>query len=194
MSRRFSYFFWPRPPARTLIGYLANWKIFEPKMVRPVSIEPCIAPMAVMTEMTEKTPMVMPSMVSAERSLFAPTEASAIVRISRNCIGFGRRAAKQQGCKDNLFEKIKHASDSMASESSRCLLWLGSLIPVRTPEMNAHKGVCCRPRLLTRRRAATVTAARPHVDATLRNAHCGLNLADVAGISPPPSILLFRGT
>jgi hypothetical protein len=35
-----------------------------------------------MTPMTEKTPMVMPSMVRAERSLFAPIELRAILRIS----------------------------------------------------------------------------------------------------------------
>src|SRR6476620_1224948 len=87
MSRRFSYFFEPFPPAFTVTGYLANWKIFEPKRVSPVSIEACIAPIAVMTEITEKTPIVIPSMVSAERNLFAPTEAMAMVRISRNCMG-----------------------------------------------------------------------------------------------------------
>jgi hypothetical protein len=32
--------------------------------------------------MTEKTPIVMPSIVRAERSLFAPTEARAILMIS----------------------------------------------------------------------------------------------------------------
>ena len=45
----------------------------------PLSIEACSAPIAVITEMTEKTPIVMPSMVSAERSLFAPSEVSAIL-------------------------------------------------------------------------------------------------------------------
>ena len=44
----------------------------------PLSIEVCSAPIAVMTEMTEKTPMVMPIMVRAERSLFAPSEDRAI--------------------------------------------------------------------------------------------------------------------
>ena len=38
--------------------------------------------MAVMTEITEKTPMVMPSIVNAERSLFVPREAAAILIIS----------------------------------------------------------------------------------------------------------------
>ena len=35
-----------------------------------------------MTPMTENTPMVMPSMVRIERSLFTPIEAKAILRIS----------------------------------------------------------------------------------------------------------------
>ena len=50
----------------------------------PFSIEYCNAPTAVMTEITEKTPMVMPSMVSAERSLFAPRDDNAILMISLN--------------------------------------------------------------------------------------------------------------
>src|SRR6476620_992002 len=89
MSRRFSYFCEPLPPAFTLTGYLANWKMFDPKSVKPDSIDACIAPIAVITEITEKTPIVIPSMVRAERSLFAPTEARAIVRISRNCMKRG---------------------------------------------------------------------------------------------------------
>ena len=42
--------------------------------------------MAVMTEMTEKTPIVMPNIVSAERNLFAPSEDQAIKIISRKSI------------------------------------------------------------------------------------------------------------
>ncbi len=42
--------------------------------------------MAVMTEITEKTPMVIPIIVRAARSLFAPNEASAIFTISLNNI------------------------------------------------------------------------------------------------------------
>src|SRR6266487_2744355 len=60
--------------------------IFEPRKLRPFSIEFCNAPIAVITEMTEKTPIVMPSMVSAERNLFAPNELQAILMISRNNI------------------------------------------------------------------------------------------------------------
>ena len=40
--------------------------------------------MAVITEITEKTPIVMPIIVRAARSLFAPSEASAILMISLN--------------------------------------------------------------------------------------------------------------
>ena len=39
-----------------------------------------------MTEMTEKTPIVIPSIVRLERSLFAPNELQAILMVSRNCI------------------------------------------------------------------------------------------------------------
>src|SRR5262245_65105405 len=56
--------------------------MLDPRKLMPFSIEYCSAPIAVMTEMTEKTPMVMPSIVSAERSLFAPSEAAAILIIS----------------------------------------------------------------------------------------------------------------
>jgi hypothetical protein len=42
--------------------------------------------MAVITEMTEKTPIVMPIIVSAARSLFAPNDASAILMISLKSI------------------------------------------------------------------------------------------------------------
>jgi hypothetical protein len=49
-------------------------------------MEDCSAPIAVITEMTEKTPIVMPIMVNAARSLFAPSDASAILMISLNTI------------------------------------------------------------------------------------------------------------
>jgi hypothetical protein len=52
----------------------------------PLSMEDCSAPMAVITEITEKTPIVMPIIVSAARSLFAPNDASAILMISLNNI------------------------------------------------------------------------------------------------------------
>src|SRR5437867_12866593 len=60
--------------------------MLEPRKLMPFSIEYCNAPMAVMTEITEKTPMVMPSIVSAERSLFAPSDDHAIFMISPNNI------------------------------------------------------------------------------------------------------------
>src|SRR6266516_773062 len=56
--------------------------MFDPRKLMPFSIEYCNAPIAVMTEITEKTPMVMPSIVSAERSLFAPSDDHAILMIS----------------------------------------------------------------------------------------------------------------
>src|SRR5207248_9439209 len=60
--------------------------MFDPRKLMPFSIEYCNAPIAVMTEITEKTPMVMPSIVSAERSLFAPSDDHAILMISPNSI------------------------------------------------------------------------------------------------------------
>src|SRR6478672_9010383 len=84
MLRRFSYLFAFRPPWPPLTGYFANWKIFEPRKLMPPSIELCSAPIAVITEITEKTPMVIPTIVSPERSLFAPNDCVAIARISRN--------------------------------------------------------------------------------------------------------------
>ena len=78
MFRRFSYFSAFRPPWPPFTGYLANWKMFEPRKLIPLSIELWSAPMAVITEITEKTPMVMPDhrqtraeLVRAER-LHAP--------------------------------------------------------------------------------------------------------------------------
>src|SRR6476660_4487203 len=84
MLRRFSYLFAFRPPWPPLTGYLANWKLFEPRKLMPASLELCSAPIAVITEITEKTPMVIPTIVSPERSLFAPNDCVAIARISRN--------------------------------------------------------------------------------------------------------------
>ena len=54
----------------------------------PFSIEYCKAPIAVMTEITENTPMVIPSIVSRERSLFVPRDDHAIFMISLNNILF----------------------------------------------------------------------------------------------------------
>src|SRR6266550_9013633 len=60
--------------------------MFDPRKLIPLSMEDCSAPIAVMTEITEKTPMVMPIIVRAARSLFAPSDASAILIISLNSI------------------------------------------------------------------------------------------------------------
>src|SRR3982074_3840708 len=84
MLRRFRYFSLTLPLALTFAGYFANGKIFEPRKLMPFSIEYCNAPIAVMTEMTEKTPIVIPSIVRLERSLFTPSELNAILIISPN--------------------------------------------------------------------------------------------------------------
>jgi hypothetical protein len=60
--------------------------MFDPRKLIPLSIEFCRAPIAVITEIIEKTPMVMPIIVKAERSLFAPNEARAILSISAKTI------------------------------------------------------------------------------------------------------------
>src|ERR1700722_14652252 len=99
--------------------------MFEPRKLIPFSIELCSAPTAVMTEMTEKTPMGIPIMVNAERSLFTPNEASAILMISLKSILFvaqggngiearrgprRRKAGKQSGHNRN-----KHAGNDQAN-------------------------------------------------------------------------------
>jgi hypothetical protein len=60
--------------------------MFEPRKLIPFSIEFCNAPIAVMTEITEKTPIVIPIIVRAERNLFAPSEPRDILMISLNCM------------------------------------------------------------------------------------------------------------
>src|SRR2546421_12540110 len=102
MCRRFSYFWAWRPPWPPLTGYWANWKMFEPRKLMPLSIEDWSAPIAVITEMTENTPIVMPTIVRPERSLFAPNDCRAMEIISRNCISEihrgergGRRVIRQ---------------------------------------------------------------------------------------------------
>src|SRR5205823_110991 len=86
MLRRLTNFFFAAPASVTVTGYLANWKMFDPRKLIPPSIELCSAPIAVITEMTENTPMVIPTMVNAARSLFAPSDAQAIFKTSLNCI------------------------------------------------------------------------------------------------------------
>src|ERR1700716_636977 len=65
-------------------GYFANWKMFDPRKLIPLSMEFCSAPIAVITQITENTPMVIPVMVKAARSLFAPSEDNAILMMSPN--------------------------------------------------------------------------------------------------------------
>src|SRR6266545_3750570 len=65
--------------------------MFDPRKLIPLSMEDCSAPIAVITEITEKTPIVMPIIVSAARSLFAPRDASAILTISLKSILVHRR-------------------------------------------------------------------------------------------------------
>jgi len=60
--------------------------MFDPRKLRPVSIEPRSADTVVMTPITENTPIVMPAIVRAERSLFTPSDANAILRISPRSI------------------------------------------------------------------------------------------------------------
>src|SRR5476651_1879669 len=76
------------PSSTMAFGYLLNWKIFEPRKLNPLSIEPRSAETVVITPMTENTPIVMPAIVSIERSLFTPSEANAIRRISLNNMFF----------------------------------------------------------------------------------------------------------
>src|ERR1700676_4219009 len=63
-------------------GHLPNWNMLEPRKLSPVSMEPRRAETAVMTPMTENTPIVIPDMVRNDRSLFTPSEPNAILRIS----------------------------------------------------------------------------------------------------------------
>ena len=53
-----------------------------PRKLRPDSMEPWMALSAVITPITEKTPMATPSIVRAERSLFVRNEPRAMRKIS----------------------------------------------------------------------------------------------------------------
>ncbi len=75
--------------------------MFEPRKLIPFSIEFCNAPIAVITEMTEKTPMVIPTMVRPERSLFTPNEPRAMVMISLKRMG---QNSKSESRNPNKFE------------------------------------------------------------------------------------------
>src|SRR5437667_3983393 len=112
MLRRFCYFFLISPPTFTFAGYLANWKIFAPRKLMPLSIDDCSAPIAVITKITEKTPMVMPIMVRPARSLFAPSEASAIFMISLNNILVHHRGHGEH----RVTEKLLRAGRELSGE------------------------------------------------------------------------------
>ena len=78
-------------------GNFWNWKAFEPRTLRPDSMEPRNAATVVITPMTENTPIVMPDMVRIDRSLFTASEPMAIRRISESRIGkeFTRTATRR---------------------------------------------------------------------------------------------------
>src|SRR5947209_2442440 len=65
-----------------MAGYFANWKRLLPRKLRPDSIEVAITLRAVITPMTEKTPMATPSMVRPERSLLVRRAVRAMLTVS----------------------------------------------------------------------------------------------------------------
>src|SRR5262245_20069404 len=65
-----------------MAGYFANWNRLLPRKLRPDSMEEAMTLSAVMTPMTEKTPMATPSMVSPERSLLVFSAVSASLTVS----------------------------------------------------------------------------------------------------------------
>src|SRR6476660_4195422 len=86
--------------------------MFDPRKLIPLSIEDWSAPMAVITEITEKTPIVMPIIVSAARSLLAPNDASAILIISLKSILVHRRERRGRRARSQnyFFNQPKDAS------------------------------------------------------------------------------------
>src|SRR5271168_2486845 len=82
MFRRISYLCRSFPSTVSPVGSFANWKMFEPRKLRPVSIEPRSADTAVMTPITEKTPIVIPDIVRKDRSLLIPRALNAILMTS----------------------------------------------------------------------------------------------------------------
>src|SRR4029450_4193470 len=100
--------------------------MFDPRKLIPLSMEDCSAPMAVITEITEKTPIVMPIIVNAARSLFAPNEASAILTISLKRILVHHRERR------GFTEQNRHTSLAAVDSSkffiiSACCLFCGYL-------------------------------------------------------------------
>lgn len=85
--------------------------MFDPRKLMPLSIELCSAPMAVITEITENTPIVIPTIVKAARNLFAPSELSAIFTISLNNMSITdspQRSLRTQSSKTDVFVQIQN--------------------------------------------------------------------------------------
>src|SRR4029453_3525372 len=86
--------------------------MFEPRKLIPFSIEYCSAPIAVITEMTEKTPIVTPIIVRLDRSLFTPSELSAILMISLNNISIKEKENAQRRTSNAQWQKCKQRPSS----------------------------------------------------------------------------------
>ena len=86
--------------------------MFEPRKLIPCSIEYCSAPIAVITEMTEKTPIVIPIIVRLDRSLFTPSELSAILMISLNNMSIKERGNAQRRTSNAQWQKCKQRPSS----------------------------------------------------------------------------------
>src|SRR6202522_3442581 len=82
MLRRISYLCRSFPSTVSPVGNFANWKMFEPRKLRPVSIQPRSADTAGMTPITGKTPIVMPDIVRKDRSLVTTSEPNATLMTS----------------------------------------------------------------------------------------------------------------
>src|SRR5438874_13666938 len=87
--------------------------MLEPRKLMPFSIEYCKAPIAVITEITEKTPMVMPSIVSTERSLFAPRDDHAIFMISPNNISNVYLPQRAQSSRSRIIKSPLHSARAL---------------------------------------------------------------------------------
>src|ERR1043166_8470146 len=90
--------------------------MLDPRKLMPLSIEDWSAPIAVITEITEKTPMVMPIIVRAARSLFAPNEASAIFTISLHSMLIYHRDHGGHGAIMRLLREVEHFAANAVRE------------------------------------------------------------------------------
>src|SRR4029079_10249405 len=77
-------------------GYFANWNRLLPRKLRPVSMEPEMTLSAVMTPITENTPIVTPSIVSAERRRLVLSALIAMRKISANCMSQEQKAESRK--------------------------------------------------------------------------------------------------